>query len=400
MRLSTSARARAELVERLRSRRSEIEQETLTRVFGIAGDVAHGDAEYMLGLRSTVAVALELGLSALEEETGQLPVIPTALLDQARRAAQSGVSLDTVLRRYFAGYTLLGDFIVQEVQSAGIAGGSELHRLLRSQAAIFDQIVVAVTKEHGRTEQGRLRSSGQKLNERVEKLLAGQFVEVADLDYELGEMHLGLIAAGPEAQEAIRAVAATSEARLLLVKREDEIAWGWLGSRQPLELGDTATDTAPRAVLAVGEPARGISGWRLTHRQARAVMPIALQAPERLTRYSDAALRVAMLRDDLLVASLREMFLAPLACDREEGAVAKETLRAYFATDRNISSAAAVLGVSRQAVGRRLRAVEDRLGRSLRTCAAELEAALHLEEDAPVLSLSRDTVAVPDRLSH
>ena len=46
--------------------------------------------------------------------------VPVALLAQARLAARVGVSLDAVLRRYFAGYTLLGDFLIEEARALGL----------------------------------------------------------------------------------------------------------------------------------------------------------------------------------------------------------------------------------------------------------------------------------------
>jgi DNA-binding PucR family transcriptional regulator len=76
---------------------------------------------------------------------------------------------------------------------------------------------------------------------------------------------------------------------------------------------------------------------------------------------------------------LRSLYLEPLERERGGGEAARDALRAYFAADRNVSSAAAMLGVSRQAVAKRLRSVEERLGRSLASCGTELEAALRLE---------------------
>jgi DNA-binding PucR family transcriptional regulator len=70
----------------------------------------------------------------------------------------------------------------------------------------------------------------------------------------------------------------------------------------------------------------------------------------------------------------------PLVEDSDRGTVLRETLHAYFATARNTYSTAAALGVSRQTVGNRLRAVEERLGRSLDSCATEVEIALRLED--------------------
>jgi DNA-binding PucR family transcriptional regulator len=58
--------------------------------------------------------------------------------------------------------------------------------------------------------------------------------------------------------------------------------------------------------------------------------------------------------------------------------VARRTLRAYFAAERNVSSAAAALGVRRQTITSRLHVIEERLGRSLGVYATELDAALRL----------------------
>ncbi len=55
--------------------------------------------------------------------------------------------------------------------------------------------------------------------------------------------------------------------------------------------------------------------------------------------------------------------------------MARETLRAYFAADRNISSTAAALGVDRRTVTNRIRAIEDLFGRPLKDFATDLETA-------------------------
>jgi DNA-binding PucR family transcriptional regulator len=48
--------------------------------------------------------------------------------------------------------------------------------------------------------------------------------------------------------------------------------------------------------------------------------------------------------------------------------------------DRNVTSAAAALGVNRHTVSNRLRAVESRIGRPISSCVAEIDAALRLED--------------------
>ncbi|HZE05289.1 MAG TPA: helix-turn-helix domain-containing protein [Solirubrobacteraceae bacterium] len=98
--------------------------------------------------------------------------------------------------------------------------------------------------------------------------------------------------------------------------------------------------------------------------------------------YADVALLATALSNELLADTLRESFLAPLEAERDGGAAWRRTLRAYLDTGHNASTAAAALGVSRKTVSARLRAIEARLGRSLDSCAAELEVALALHEPA------------------
>ncbi len=132
--------------------------------------------------------------------------------------------------------------------------------------------------------------------------------------------------------------------------------------------------------LAIGEPGRGVKGFRLTHRQAQAAQLVALRRPQWLTRYSDVALLAFALRDEALARSLVDIYLSPLDGPRQGSPVLRQTLRAYFAAERNASSAAVALGVARQTVENRLHRVEKKLGRLLPTCLAELEVALRLEE--------------------
>jgi DNA-binding PucR family transcriptional regulator len=118
----------------------------------------------------------------------------------------------------------------------------------------------------------------------------------------------------------------------------------------------------------------------LTHQQASAALPIALRSPEPFVRYADVALLASILQDDLLASSLRELYLDPLERERDGGEVARRTLRAYFAAERNVSSAAVALGVKRHTVTNRLRTIEQRLGRPLNDCASEVDTALRLED--------------------
>lgn len=370
----------SELCERLRARRCEIEQAVLTRVSAIADPDGAADPAYAEGLQVAVFAALDFGLTGLERGEEHAPPIPTAMLSQARLAARNGIPLDTVLRRYLAGYTLLGDFILIEAERVGlVAAKSRL--LLRSQAILLDRLLTSVSEEYAR-EEHRSDTPERRRADRVERLLAGELLDTSELRYDFDATHLGILIVGVGASEAIRECASVLGCRSLLIPREENRLWAWLGARRPLDPAEIGIRFSSRGstdfFVAVGESARGLAGWRLTHRQAAAALPVALRGQERIVRYSDVALLASILRDDLLGASLHRLYLAPLEKDRDGGHIARGTLRAYLAAQRNVSSAAAALRVSRHTVANRLRAVEEKLGCSLDSRLSEIEAALRL----------------------
>jgi len=384
--------ARAELSARLRGRQAEIEQAILTRAYAVSETSSDSpeleslDPAYLQGLRSAAAAAVDYALEVIERGEERASSPPPILLTQARLAARHGVGLDTVLRRYSAGYVLISDFLVEEAERSGLRG-TFLQRLLRSQAAL-DRLLAALSEEYAREERERPGTTEQRRAERIERLLAGEPIDTAELGYEFDVHHLAAIASGPGADNALRELAASVDCRLLTACRGDETLWAWLGARRaldPEELKRHASANWPEgATLAVGEPAQGLSGWRLSHRQAKAALTVAQRGPEPFVRYADVALLASVLQDDLLATSLRKLYLEPLEAERDGGEVAIETLRAYFAAERNVSSAAVVLGVKRHTVTNRLRVVEEAIGRSLSDCGPELEATLRLEQLSPL----------------
>lgn len=282
------------------------------------------------------------------------------------------------------GNALFGDFLVEEAERAEVPG-SVLRRLLGAQATLGDRLLAAVSAEYAREARSRPSSAADRRRECVKSLLAGELVDHSELGYDLDGHHLGLMVRGEGVEELMRGVAGTLDRRLLVVKREEEPKWAcWLGGRRELAVEralEALAGAVPEGVfVTVGEPAEGLTGWRLSHFQAKAALPVAERDGRRVLRYADVALLAAILRDDLVATSLRQLYLAPLERARDGGEVARETLRAYFAAERNISSTAAALGVDRRTVRNRLRTIEGFLGRPLKDVAADLEIALRLDE--------------------
>jgi hypothetical protein len=396
--VNSHKRMRIALVERVRERQAEVEQAVFARVRDSAvGLDGPDDPDYVAGLRCAVAAAIEHGLRGVEagEEGGGLaPVeegagpVPVEAIAQAQRAARAGVSLDAVVRRYLLGSAVVGDFLMQEAESPDFAGnGCVLREALRAQAHVLERLIAAVNVEYARELERAGRSpSEQRRVERVLKLLTGAGGDLqahaAELRYEFSGWHVGMIATGREATVELGRKARELDCALLAVSRGEDTVWAWLGAgRRPgcREFEHVFGGWDEDVPLAIGEPAEGIDGWRLTHHQAQAALRVSLLDPRPLTRYADVALVASALSDDMLVTSLAEIYLAPLGRLDNGGAVLRQTLRAYFAAERNASSAASALGVTRHTVENRLRAIEDKLGHSLRTRQAELEVALRLE---------------------
>ena len=155
----------------------------------------------------------------------------------------------------------------------------------------------------------------------------------------------------------MRELAGRLDRRLLAVCREEEPVWAcWLGGRRPLERRARRCERSARSrpdgvLVTVGEPGEGLSGWRFSHRQAKAALPIAERRGQPVLRYADVALLASILRDDLVATSLRQLYLAPLGggAGRRQGRAARPCAPISQA-ERNVSSTAAALGVDRRTV--------------------------------------------------
>jgi PucR C-terminal helix-turn-helix domain/GGDEF-like domain len=370
---------RTELVARLRERATEMEETIFAHVRALSDKTETEDVELMAGLRAAVAAGLEFGLSSIEHGEEWAGPIPAAATAQARRSARHGARLDTVLRRYAAGDRMIGEFIMDE---ADRFPAQALRQVLRTQGPQVDRLMAAVSAEYVRELERMHRSPAQRMAERVQRLLDG-YGPAGALDYPMDAWHVGFILLGPDGGQPARALAAAIGSQSLIVPRGEGVVWAWIGSgsRPPsLDLERLRSLGVPESIsVAVGEPRWGLDGWRLTHREALAAFDVMVRKPQQLTRGGDTILLAAVIRDEALAQSLRETYLSPLD-EHGHSEVLRETLRAYFAAGFNAATTAAALGVDRHTVHRRLRKVEQALGRVLHASHAELAVALTLEE--------------------
>jgi hypothetical protein len=385
------AQARAELAAGLRERQEELGKAAMVRIYGIA-EPSEVDPEYLHGLREAVAAALGYALASIELGEHRAPPVPAVLRTQARLAARNGIGLDTVMRRYFAGYSLLQELLIVEAEKSHLDLDG-LREILRGQATLFDRLLAAVSEEHEREAASRTHTVQQRHVERVERLLTGDTIDASALEYELDAFHVGVVGCGEDAAAVVRDLARRFDRRLLLVHSAADRFWAWLASRRRAgpdagaELVEVASGLLSSSdLLAFGEVGEGFQGWRLTHQQAKAALPVGRALGESVVRYSEVALLASVLQDNVVAASLRELYLQPLERGSDGGAVLRETLEAYFEACGQVSSAAATLGVTRHTIANRLRDIEERLGVAVDSRAAELRTALMLAELDEALS--------------
>jgi len=382
--------ARVELARRLRSREAELREAVFAHVRSSAPDaVADGDAQLAEGLRETIAVCVDRGLASIEQGALSPEAISPVVAAQARRNASSGVALTTALRRCVAGYTLIWGFVLGEVARHDLPEEQRLALLLQASgttSSLLACVQAEIADAHSSEIRRNARSREQRGAEIAHRLLAGESLnagELAEFGYDLDGWHLGVIASGAQAGRAVRGLAAGLGCQLLLFAHGSETVWAWLGGQRRIAFADVErvlsagghTDLS----LAIGEPARGIDGWRQTHHEAQGALLVARCWPRRLTRYLDVAPEATALRDETLADSLIEMYLSPLDGMRIGGQAARRTLGALLEKAHNVSSAASALRLDRSTVHRQRNEIERRLGCRLNERRVEIELALRIE---------------------
>jgi hypothetical protein len=375
------ASLRAATAERLRGRREEIHEAVIHRALSVAPPTGQEEPGYVEALRAAIPSAVEHAFDVIEVGEERVGPTPAAVLVQAAASARSEVGLEVVVRRYAAGYTILSDFLHQETRRLGgesIRGCSALQRDL---SALFDRFVVEVAETYNRTGKSAVPSPEERRLERVRRLMAGDLVDPALLEYPIKGSHLAVIVSGQGHEEAVAGLARRLDRHLLVGDHSIGRSAVWLGGTRALsdeELGTATMATAKEGLrLTLGEPGEGLTGWRRTRRQAEAADRVAERCGNRVVRYRDVALLAAALSDPDLAHFLSETYVEALG--RERSSLGR-TVMVFFELNGNASSAAAELGVTRHTVAARLRVVEERLGRPLGECAAQLETALRLDD--------------------
>lgn len=283
-----------DVAKRLRSRRNEIKQAIQAAIQREVPGPLVDDRDYEAGVYSAITALLDFSLDAIEGGPGWQPnPHPPEVTAQARRAARNGVSLGVVMRRCLVGHRVFAGFIEEEIEAVASEDiGSALRCMRRIQESLLTHLTASTEHEYNE------EVTGVGL---VESLLAGGPVDLSTLDYEIDDRwHLGVVATSARADEVLQSAGRHFGCTIWSVLGRDATLWVWFGGPEPLvsaDLESVINEQAPTQVrLAAGEPGRGLSGWRMTHQQAREALGVAGYHGKSLTRFAEVAL-VALLQD-------------------------------------------------------------------------------------------------------
>ncbi len=325
---------------------------------------------------------------------------PAAAVEYARRLAQRGTPLTTLLRTYRLGHARFSDWLLKELarqtDDARLISATTVS-MSRIVAAYVDQTSEEMVAAYTQEREHWLRNQNAARAARIRRLLSGdrdvRGAEAA-LGYRLRQYHVGMVCwvddAVGAADELTRleravgqvAVQAASAGDPVFLARDESSAWAWLplGIRDRFDSAEASTANVSADIrFAFGDPAKGPGGFCLTYLQAMAAESVALAARSRSPRvvtFTEVAPIAMMLGSEDLLRGWVRATLAGLATDDEHHARLRETLLVFLQSGSSYKSTAERLVLHKNTVQYRIRRAEESLGRAVGENRHDVELAL------------------------
>ncbi len=315
----------------------------------------------------------------------------TAAVEYAARLAQRDVPLSALTRAYYLGQSMFLRIGMDEAERLGVTDRVKID-VVRDIADVvhryIDWILQLVTGVHEQ-ERRRWWSTRAALNASIIlKVLRGDSLPLrgfaSETGYTLAQTHLGVMAwSDVDADDPARqheldlllrrlATAVHSPAPPLITVVDRSTAWAWFGGARlesdALARVEELVMAVPGVRVTIGEPGRDVGGFRRSHEQAAIARLVALSSPRYRDRavvsYSDPQVALVQLltKDSTTTATWVREVLGDYAAAGEHARVMRETVAAYYATDKNAVRAAERLGVHRNTVRQRVDKFEATLG--------------------------------------
>ena len=328
---------------------------------------------------------------------------PAAAQEYARRLAQRGVPLTSLLRAYRIGATRFQNWCLRELAQhtadTSIVGAAGI-RIAEITATYIDQVSEELVSAYETEKENWLRNLSVARAARVRALLRGERVDLdsseAILGYRLRQHHVGVVCWVTDTQpgggalerleHAIAEVAgqAGGTGRPIFLPQDESCAWAWL----PLGSRDTfAVLASPTAAVgsddeirfALGAVGAGLPGFRRTHQQALGAHAVALAAgtaAPAVTSFADVAPLALMSNSVDLVRAWVVETLGALAVDDDVNARLRDTLQVFLQENGSFKATAQRLTLHKNTVQYRVRKAQESLGRPIDEKRLHVELAL------------------------
>ncbi|OKJ91397.1 hypothetical protein AMK34_38415 [Amycolatopsis sp. CB00013] len=359
------------------------------------------DAQARDLLVSTVRENLIAALGVFGGATRRVDVgAPPVALEFARRLAQRGVPITTMLRAYRLGQAAFQQEMITRIAAEPVSAGDVAVAATELSSVAFgyiDKISEEVVEAYQLERDTWLRNRNANRLAKVRTVLSGKAVESGEIEkaigYVLSDRHVGAVLwCGPDVDEGARLSSLERHAGLLataaggraplIVAPDASTVWAWFpASSIDPDLVTRVLDGSPEPVrVALGDPASGLDGFRGTHQQALQAQAVALMAGDGLSRSVTTASQLGPLAlvaaDTAAVATWVRTVLGALADDDEQHRRMRETVWAYLSSGSSLMLASQELHLHKNTIQYRLRKAEQARGRPLSEGRIDVEVAL------------------------
>jgi sugar diacid utilization regulator len=353
-------------------------------------------------LDASVAANVSTALGVFEQVIDEAEMeAPAAAVEYARRLAQRGIPISALLRSYRLGQAGFQQRMIAQIatQAAEIATIVEASiRLSDVTFGYIDTISEKVVAAHQAERERWLRNRGAVRSARVMSILADGTADIDEaekvLGYPLRQFHRAAVVwnddhTGQQDQLSRLERVVTklaehygSERAPLIIAPDESTIWAWLPMTEAASIRRDIAKLAPseRVWIALGDPAPGVDGFRLSHRQARQAQIVAMSAGAAhrgAITESRTAGPVALMCTDLeAVRAWVATVLGPLAVDDEANERLRETVWSFLSSNGSYTAAAQELMLHKNTVQYRIRKAEQARGRPLSDGRLDVEVAL------------------------
>jgi DNA-binding PucR family transcriptional regulator len=393
MATETTRHCRHLLVDWMEQNGSVLVEAQLAGILGAVPELSKGrdpEGELRIALTSHLP-----GIRRAFRDSSSVATLPDEAEAWSRQLVHDGSSVTTTLRSFERGHADAWQVIASTLKESrwGLSPEVRADIMEYASARLFDyantvtvQAVSAYLDEQAglerRDESSRVRAVTGLLQGDLDPRMAER-----SLAYRLDASHIGYTLWDSSGADRVRleTVAAELGARIdhwqhLTVRADGGILNGWLSCKAgTLRLPSHGLESPAGIQAAFGSTHWGLSGFRLTHREALEAKRVSRAlGGQSLTMYDDVGVVALASRDTELACAFVESHLGSLSANDEKSRILRETLQVFLQERGSPAATAARLRLHRNTVVKRIEKIEESLDTDIDRGSLNLRVALEL----------------------